>query len=130
MKRSPGVLKSIVLLLICDVALRVFGFARTLRWARRVAGQPGGPCAGDAVVQQTIRDILVATALYPGRSKCLEQTVALFILLRRREAPVEIKLGVQPYPFYAHAWLELNGMPLTESPEVIERFALMPDPAL
>ena len=130
MKRSPGVFRSLGLLLICDGALRVFGFARTLRWARRVGGQPGASHAPNALIKQTIHDVLVATALYPGRAKCLEQTVALFILLRRREAPVEIRLGVQPYPFYAHAWLELNGAPLTESPEVIERFALMPDPAL
>src|SRR5687768_7178817 len=99
MKRSPGVFRSFVLLLVCDVALRVFGFARTLRWARRVGGQPSESRAADSLIRQTIHDVLVATAFYPGRAKCLEQTMALFILLRRREALVEIRLGVQPYPF-------------------------------
>lgn len=130
MKHPPGVFRSMMLLFVCDVALRVFGFARTLRWARRVAGDASGVDARDELVKQTIHYILVATAFYPGRSKCLEQTVALFILLRRRGAPVDIRLGVQPYPFSAHAWLELRGAPLTETPEVIERFALMPDPVL
>jgi hypothetical protein len=130
MRHAPGVARSLLLLLMCDVALRAFGFARTMRWARRVAGQTDDRAVHDDLVNQTIHDILVATAFYPGRSKCLEQTIALFILLRRRGASVEIKLGVQPYPFYAHAWLELGGAPLTETPEVIERFALMPDPVL
>jgi hypothetical protein len=53
-----------------------------------------------------------------------------FVLLRRRQVPVQIRIGVQPYPFYAHAWIELHGAPLTEAPEVVAQFALMPDPAL
>ena len=129
MTRAAAVLPSMLLLAVCDVALRVFGFARTLRWARKFAGRASG-AADAAVVDGTIRNVMIATALYPGRSKCLEQTVALYVLLRRRGSPVDIRLGVQPYPFYAHAWLELHGAPLTESPEIVERFALMPDPAL
>jgi hypothetical protein len=113
----------------CDVALRVFGYARTIRVARRLAGERIAP-AGETLIQQTLRNIVVATALYPGRSKCLEQTVAGFVLLRRRGTPVDIRLGVQPYPFSAHAWLELKGVPVTESPEVVATYALLPDPAV
>jgi transglutaminase-like putative cysteine protease len=113
----------------CDVSLRVLGFARTLRAARRLAGDLAGT-VDDRLVQRTLHNIVVATALYPGRSKCLEQAVAAFVLLRRRQIPVQLRLGVQPYPFSAHAWVELNGVPLSESPEVVAQFALMPDAAL
>jgi hypothetical protein len=129
MKRPPGVFRCFLLLLSCDVALRVLGFARTLRVARGLAAREAG-AIDDALVRQTLHNIVVATALYPGRSKCLEQAIASFVLLRRRRVPVHLRLGVQPYPFNAHAWLELNGAPLTESPEVVAQFALMPDPAL
>ena len=129
MTKPPGVLRCLALLMTCDVALRVFGYARTLRVARRLAGEHTTP-AGENLVQQTLRNIVVATALYPGRSKCLEQTVAGFVLLRRRGTPVDIRLGVQPYPFSAHAWLELKGVPVTESPEVVATYALLPDPAV
>jgi hypothetical protein len=113
----------------CDVALRVLGFARTLRWARRLAGEHTS-VADEQLIKQTLHNIVVATVFYPGKSKCLEQAIAVFVLLRRRRVPVQIRLGVQPYPFYAHAWVELNGAPLTESPEIVAQFALMPDPAL
>ena len=129
MSRAPGVIRCLISLALCDVALRVLGFARTLRiarWLARTARNDGG----DALTEQTLRNVLVATAFYPGRSKCLEQAVTTYVLLRRRAVPVEIRLGVQPYPFFAHAWLDLHGRPLTESPEVVARFALMPDPAL
>lgn len=129
MRAAPGVFRCFVLLASCDVALRVLGFARTLRIARKLAGEGEGR-ADAALVDRTVHNIALATALYPGRSKCLEQAVAGFILLRRRGAPVQVRLGVQPYPFFAHAWLELNGVPLNEAPEVVAQFALMPDPAL
>jgi hypothetical protein len=119
----------LALLAMCDIALRTFGFARTLRAARRLAGTTTSPIE-EHVTQQTLHNILVATAFYPGRSKCLEQAMAGFVLLRRRGAAVQIRLGVQPYPFCAHAWLELDGVPVTESPEVVANFALLPDPAV
>ena len=129
MKRPPGVLKCLVLLATSDISLRVIGFARTMRLARVLGGNRETDVA-DPIIRQTLHNIIVATALYPGRSKCLEQTVAAFLLLRRRGARVQMGLGVQPYPFFAHAWLEMNGRPLTESDEVVSRFALLPDPAL
>ena len=93
---------------------------------RRLAGEK--QARSDArLVESTLHNILIATAFYPGRSKCLEQSVASFVLLRRRGVPVEIRLGVQPYPFSAHAWLELDGIPVTESPEVVANFALLPE---
>jgi hypothetical protein len=128
-RRAPGVLNCLFTIAACDIALRVFGFARTLRFAHRL-GRARNERASDTLIQQSLHNVLVATAFYPGRSKCLEQAVASFILLRRRGVPADIRLGVQPYPFSAHAWLELGGVPLTESPEVVARFALMPDPAL
>jgi|SRR5688572_3347162 hypothetical protein len=126
MSRAPGVLRCMVALLLCDVALRVLGYQRTMRIARRVAGERSLPL-GRPIVERTLQNILVATAFYPGRSKCLEQSVAGLILLRRRGVPVEMRLGVQPYPFSAHAWLELDGVPVTESPEVVANYALLPE---
>jgi len=126
MSRAPGVLRCMVALLLCDVALRVLGYQRTMRLARRVAGERSLPL-GRPIVERTLQNILVATAFYPGRSKCLEQSVAGLILLRRRGVPVEMRLGVQPYPFSAHAWLELDGVPVTESPEVVANYALLPE---
>jgi hypothetical protein len=129
MKRPPGVMRCLLLLSACDISLRTLGFARTMRIARSLAGT-GEAEVPDQLVRHTLKNVVVATALYPGRSKCLEQAVASFLLLRRRGASVQLRLGVQPYPFCAHAWLELNGQPLTETPDVIARFAMLPDPAL
>jgi hypothetical protein len=129
MKSPAGVIRCLFALFWCDVSLRTLGFARTLRMARKWAGRRTAPHS-EQLIAATLHNIVVATALYPGRSKCLEQALAGLVLLRRRGVPVELQLGVQPYPFFAHAWLQINGVPLTESPEVTARFALLPDPAI
>ncbi len=129
MSRPAGVVRCLVTRASCDLALRVLGFARTLRMARKLTGR-AGRTHDENVINTTLHNILVATALYPGRSKCLEQALAGLILLRRRGVPVELQLGVQPYPFCAHAWLNLDGVPLTESPEVTAQFALLPNPVV
>ena len=126
MTTAPGVLRCMVTVMLCDVALRVFGYARTMRITRRVAGARSLPWERQ-VIERTLHSILIATAFYPGRSKCLEQSLAGFILLRRRGVPVELRLGVQPYPFSAHAWLELDGVPVTEAPEVVANYVLLPE---
>ena len=131
MKRrtAPSVASSMVLLAATDISLRIFGYRRVMRIARRISnGVTRVP--DDALISQTMQRILLATSLYPGRSECLEQAVVAYVLLRRRGIDVKLRIGVQPYPFSAHAWLELNGEPLTESPEVTTRFALLPDVAL
>jgi hypothetical protein len=33
-----------------------------------------------------------------------------------------LRLGVQPYPFSAHAWVELDGEPVGDSPDSIALF--------
>jgi hypothetical protein len=132
MKSKPHLLTCLVLLLVVDVALRVFGYARVMRVAQRIANShTQSPKQTDAsIADDVLRQIIGATALYPGRSECLEQSVCAYLLLRRRGLPVLLRLGVQPYPFAAHAWVELNGAPVTESNEVVSKFAVLPDLAL
>jgi hypothetical protein len=72
----------------------------------------------------------MAGVFYPGRARCLEQSLALYVLLRRRGVAAALRIGVQPYPFSAHAWVELNGVPLSERPEAIQQFVPIQDFAL
>ncbi|HEX6560334.1 MAG TPA: lasso peptide biosynthesis B2 protein [Longimicrobiales bacterium] len=128
MKR-PGIIATLVVLAGVDCALRVFGFVRVMRGARRLTSRPEAS-SDAALIKETFQQILTATAFYPGRSQCLEQSVAGYVLLRRRGFDVHVRIGVQPYPFAAHAWLELDGRPLTESEEVVQTFAIMPEVAV
>ena len=66
-------------------------------------------------------------ALFPGRARCLEQSLTLFLILRRMGLPAELKLGAQALPFTAHAWVELFGEPLNGNAEEIRLLAPFPE---
>src|SRR5579862_7012736 len=103
------------LLLTARVALRMFGCSRTLRFIRRRVGRVSLLHSVDrAAIARVEHKVAVAAALYPGRAKCLEQSLVLFYLLRRKGIDVRLRLGAQPYPFAAHAWVEFEGAPIND----------------
>ena len=123
----PGVLSCGLLIAGLKLGLATAGFARTLRWVTdrtaRALEQPGS--AG--VIDRVAHAVALAAALYPGRALCLEQSLALYYLLRQRGVDARLRLGVQPYPFSAHAWVEHGGVPLNDFPEHVRHFIALPE---
>jgi hypothetical protein len=119
--RPPSTVRCFVLLLAIRAALRVLGFGRTHRIVLRLAR--GGAAAATGclpVVNATAERVAMAAAFIPGRALCLEQSLALYLLLRRRGIQAALRLGVQAYPFAAHAWVEHAGEPVNESVEKLK----------
>ncbi|HEX6536200.1 MAG TPA: lasso peptide biosynthesis B2 protein [Gemmatimonadaceae bacterium] len=111
------------------VALRVAGFARTLHlieWltCRRV----GGGCVVPDFVRAADRAVAVAAALYPGRALCLEQSLVLHYVLRHGGVSSTLRIGVHPYPFAAHAWVECDGEPVNDIREHTRSYTPLPNP--
>jgi hypothetical protein len=124
--RAPGVLRCIAVLALMDVLPRVIGLRRTFALLHRIRPHTAARVT-TTLVEDTVRGVCTAAAFYPRRALCLEQSLALTWLLRRRGVPAELRVGVQPRPFYAHAWVELDGRPLNEPsdlPRVLTPFAL------
>lgn len=124
--RVPGVLRCGLLLLAVRTHLKLLGFGRSVARARRLGDVPLAPSrAPDEAVERAAYHVALAAAFFPGRAICLEQSLTLYVLLRRRGTPAELKLGVQPFPFAAHAWVELDGQPVNEDPEAVAKFLPM-----
>lgn len=125
----PSVLRCMVTLAAVRLHLKVRGFGRSIDAARRFGAGPDRPAMDEqALVERTTRALVTAAAFFPGRAICLEQSLALFVLLRRRGVPVELRIGVRPFPFSAHAWLELRGVPIEENADFVDY--LLPFPEL
>lgn len=121
--RPPSVITAFAALAATDLALRTIGFARSVALVRRLSSRK--PVWEEQLFELSERaahTVSVAAAFYPGRALCLEQSLVLYLLLRRRGADVQLRLGVQPYPFNAHAWVECGGVPLNENEEIIRQF--------
>lgn len=68
---------------------------------------------------------LNARMIYPRRIDCLAGSAALAIDAWRHEIPVRFLIGVQKYPFYAHAWVEIDGSVVNDIQAVHDRLSIM-----
>ncbi len=50
-----------------------------------------------------------ACHLYPTRTKCLEWAMTFVLLALKQKWKCNLEIGVQNYPFMAHAWVEFDG---------------------
>ncbi|MCI0435631.1 MAG: lasso peptide biosynthesis B2 protein [Gemmatimonadetes bacterium] len=125
--RPPSWLACIGALVFADFALRTSGLRRTVRLARRLGRgrRPRGE-PSPAVVTEAVRRMATAAVFYPRRALCLEQSVGLYVLLARRGIPVDLRIGVHPLPFSAHAWVEHAGRPINEREDFVRRLTPFP----
>jgi hypothetical protein len=126
--KVPSVLRAGFTIFAVKLSLKLRGYGRTIRSIQReVRRVPPDASADTDVVQAAERSVAMAGALYPGRALCLEQSLALYYLLRRQGVGVKYCQGVQPYPFAAHAWLEYRGEPINDVAEHVKWFTRLPE---
>lgn len=59
-----------------------------------------------------------ACLIYPTRTKCLEWAMTFVLLALKRKWKCNLEIGVQNYPFFAHAWVECNGKVVMDSEDL------------
>jgi hypothetical protein len=126
--RVPSVFWCGLMLLVLKMQLKFRGYSRTIDWIRR--NVENVPLRGEVefdLVKATEYKVAMAGALYPGRARCLEQSLTLYYLLRRDGVPVKYRQGVQPYPFQAHAWVDYRDEVINDVPEHARFFAQLPE---
>lgn len=127
-RRPPGLWRSMITLSFVRLSLVLLGLGRTVHVIRRLdRGRVVDARSATALARRIEKSVARAAALFPGRALCLEQSLTLYALLRRSSVPARLRLGVQSYPFGAHAWVETNGEPLNDIAEHIEFYAPLDD---
>ncbi|HEX9107671.1 MAG TPA: lasso peptide biosynthesis B2 protein [Longimicrobiales bacterium] len=122
----PSVAGCAAALVLVKVFLKVAGFGRTYAAFSRLVRRRGSEAVTPAVLRDAVGRVALVAAFFPGRALCLEQSLTLWLLLRQRGIDAELRLGVQPYPFGAHAWVEHRGEPINENPEFVRTFTALP----
>lgn len=76
--------------------------------------------------EQLCRDIDRAAVHYPRQLHCLRRSAAVTWLLRRHGYAAEMVVGASVTPFFAHAWVELNGRIITDDERLVrERYTVL-----
>jgi hypothetical protein len=119
----PSVGGTLLRIALLKAALAAAGFGRTWRWIQASAQRvPTRRVVDTTVVARAEYAVAMAAALYPGHAACLERSLMLYWQLRRAGVPVTYRMGVQMYPFLAHAWVEHEGVPINDVPEHVRLF--------
>ncbi len=121
-----------VALLSTRVGVRLAGFRRWqdfLAWLTRGSHAFPASRAAEIALARAIAHIATATARHlPIRSNCLERSLALCVLLRRRGISAELRMGARKHAgrFEAHAWVAMDEIVLTEDGGARAEFSPFP----
>ncbi|HQZ21188.1 MAG TPA: lasso peptide biosynthesis B2 protein [Thermoflexales bacterium] len=137
-RHKLGLAQAMLAMPVIALLMRVMGYRRAKNLLHRLsAGAPQNPSADIANpdVWTTTQLAAFAGKHTPGRPSCLVRSLALWWMLRGQGIASEIRIGVRPAQagktgIDAHAWVELNGQILNDSPATVSQFAVfdkMPD---
>jgi hypothetical protein len=126
--RIPSVLRCLSTTVRIKWLLQRRRFEGTLAWLRAaVGGVPASEGAELEEVRALEYRVAMAGAFYPGRARCLEQSLTLYLLARRQQIAVRYCQGMQLYPFEAHAWIEYRGEVINDVAEHVKHFTKFPE---
>ena len=112
-------------LLVTYTRLNFAGFASVIRHLKTKAQKckPGfsGPCDFECLMAALHR----AYFFFPKKIKCLEWSAALILMGLRRNRRCNLIIGVQKYPFLAHAWVEEEGTVIGDRPELSTQLSII-----
>lgn len=111
-------------LLIVDLVMKVAGFQRFHRLIGRFPVRQGigaGPDAATRIAASVDR----ASIFYFKRAWCLQRSAATVCLMRWRGLPADLVIGIHRLPFYAHAWVEIEGAVVNDHPVVQRRYSVL-----
>ena len=106
-----------------EAVLRLRGSGAILQQVGRqaVAAKPADP-----QLEQAICDaVLLATCLYWEPVLCLQRSVCTALLLRSQGVNARLVIGYRPAPFFAHAWVEVDGRVVFGSPAYQKQLQLL-----
>ena len=108
-------------LLAFDLLLKVGGFKRLIRKVEQWT--TAEPRTTDPEICRRVRSMVDrAQMYYPKKAMCLQHSAVVTCLLRRRGVPAEMVLAAQDFPPKAHAWTEVAGEVVSDSPAVKTKY--------
>jgi hypothetical protein len=128
-REQKTLMVSLVLLPVFWLGLRLAGLQRFQAWLdhspiapRAPLSQPEAAALGAAVNR-------AANHIF-GPATCLTRSLLLRWLLRRYGTASDLRIGVrfEEGKLAAHAWVEKDGIPLNDRPELVSRYAAFDQP--
>jgi hypothetical protein len=124
------IVQILFLLPLMALLLRILGFKRSYVGLNHLVSPVGNSPKVSKMALSISRNIvkivnLVNRNYIPYRFSCLPESLTLWFLLRRRNIPAELRLGVRTItgPFESHAWVEYNQVALNDIENIAKIYA-------
>lgn len=127
-KVSLGLPVVIALLRLIQVNsyIKFFGFHKVIQLIKRACKKDVDYIIPrDEELKQLTSIINKACLIYPSRTKCLEWAMTYVLLALQKGWKCNLEIGVQNYPFMAHAWVECNGKVVMDSQDLREGLGII-----
>ena len=69
--------------------------------------------------------VVLACCLYWKPVLCLQRSVCAMRLLKSRGVAARVVIGYRPVPFFSHAWVEVGGRIVNDSPAYQKRLTVL-----
>jgi len=86
---------------------------------------PASSSGSQDAVERVCRAIDVACVWYWKQVLCLQRSAATVCLLKRYGVAATLVIGVQPLPFKAHAWVEVDGQVVNDKSYLPELYLVL-----
>ncbi len=126
MKIDFDVLRSFIKLCVVNFYMKVRGFYSTIQLIKNSRKtQSNYFIPKDEDLMGLVNSLNRACLIYPIRTKCLEWSIAFVLLALKRKWKCNLEIGVQNYPFFAHAWVECNDKIIMDEQFLREELAII-----
>ena len=102
---------------------------RALRDSANIRGLNPQPITAEPSNHEVVRTICnavsLAACLYWKPVLCLQRSVCIVRLLRKHDVVARLVIGYRPAPFFSHAWVEVSGRVVNDSPAYRERLRVL-----
>jgi hypothetical protein len=105
-----------------DVLRALVGFGRI---EREIAAQPTTGKVIPDLEHRACAAMTIATSLYVKPVRCLQRSVCLVRMMRARGLRARLVIGYRPVPFLAHAWVQVEGRVVDDSPVYPHRMRIL-----
>ena len=105
-----------------DLITSTAGFPRIHRQLMRQRVAVRAVQAREALICEAVS---LAACFYYNPVPCLQRSVVATRLLRKSGISARLVIGYRPAPFFSHAWVEVDGRVVNDSPAYKERLQVL-----
>src|SRR5258708_17279614 len=92
----------------------------------RESHDASSPAQGSVEVESAVCEALASLApFYWKPLRCLQRSIVTARLMRRYGVPAAVVIGYRAAPFFSHAWVEIAGRVVNDSPSYKRRLLVL-----